>query len=502
MFHNTLDRLLKDLSNAMKKIAIIGGGITGLATAFYLQQCSPGAFEITLIESSSRLGGKITSTHEDGFIVEGGPDSFITHKISALNLCHDLGLGSEIIGSNSSGQTTYVWSRGKLHPMPEGMMLMAPTMMLPFLRSSLISWTGKMRMGMEIFLPPRYAKTDESLSSFVRRRLGTEALEKLAAPLMAGIFAADPEQLSMQSAFPMFLEVEKKNGSLLRGIIQNKRAKKHITANPGPKPVSPSMFMTLRGGLQQLIDTMAARLSLQTILLHHPVLAVTREHDQYAINLSNGLSFRTDEVVFATPAYVTANLIREIDPVLALKLRAIRYVSTATVSLGFKRSDIQLPSNGFGFVVPHTENRQITACSWSSNKFNHRSPSDCALIRVFIGGARAEALAEQDEKALIELARQELRIIMGITATPILAKAYRWHKANPQYDVGHQARVADIEKIVAWHPGLHLAGAAYHGAGIPDCIQSGSKTALEITRKIVHSNIPNIDRPLAVTVQA
>ena len=487
----------------MKKIAIIGGGITGLATAFYLQEYTHGAVDITLIESAPRLGGKITSAQGSGYVVEGGPDSFITKKPAALELCRDLGLNDDLISCNNTKKNTYVWSREKLHPVPEGMMLMAPTMMLPFLRSRLISWPGKVRMGMEIFLSPRCAKTDESLASFVRRRLGKEALDKIAAPLMAGIFAADPERLSLQSTFPIFLEMERKYGSLLRGILQQKRAKEHIPVRPGPKQVSSAMFMTLRGGLQQLVDAIVARLHLQTILLNRHVLTVTRDQEKYRIDLSDGSHFRADEIVFATPAYVTANLIREIDPVLALKLREIRYVSTATVSLGFKSSDIKLPLDGFGFVVPHNENRQITACSWSSMKFNHRAPEGYALIRVFIGGARAEALAEQDEAALLQLARLELCAIMGITATPVLTKVYRWHKANPQYDVGHQARIAEIDKIVAWHPGLHLAGAAYHGAGIPDCIQGAIKVAQSLTRTTQHKqeegNMTEISRRLFVS---
>ncbi len=467
----------------MKKIVIIGGGITGLATAFYLRQSAHAALEITLIESTPRLGGKIVSALENGFVVECGPDSFITQKTAAIALCRDLGLGDQLIGSRS-GTPTYVWDRGELHPIPEGMMLMAPTMMLPFLRSRLISWPGKLRMGMEMFLPRRDETGDESLASFTRRRLGDEALEKIAAPLMAGIFAADPEKLSLQSTFPMFLEMEKKYGSLLRGILKKKQASARGPVPSGPKPLPASMFMTLRGGLQQLVDALAARLHRETILLNCRALNVARQHDRYQIELNDGSCIWADEVVFATPADVTANLVRAIDPVLAFKLRAIRYVSTATVSLAFQRSDLKTPLNGTGFLVPHSADRRITACSWSSQKFSHRAPDEFELIRVFIGGARAEALAEQDDDALIQLARQELRVLMGIAAQPVLARAYRWSKANPQYDVGHAARIAEIERIAAWHPGLHLAGAAYHGAGIPDCISGGMGTAMEIAKRL------------------
>lgn len=470
----------------MKKVVIIGGGITGLATAFYLQEYTQGAVDIRLIESAPRLGGKIATVQENGFLIEGGPDSFLTRKSSMLDLCRKLGLGDQLVGSNHAKQTTYVWSRRNLHPMPEGMMLMAPTMILPFLQSRLLTWRGKSRMGMEVLIPKGTVDEDESLASFVRRRLGKEMLDKIAAPLMAGIFAADPEALSMQSAFPMFVEMERKHGSLLRAIFQQKRMEHNGAMHPGIKQMTPSMFMTLRGGLQQLVDAMASRLHAESVVLNRHVHTVVRDQEQYTVSLSDGSYILADEIVFATPAYVTADLLQQVDPVLALKLRAIRYVSTATVSLGLKSCDIKFPLDGYGFVVPHNENRQITACSWSSTKFDHRAPAGNSLIRVFVGGARAEALAEQGEAALVGLARRELLTIMGITATPVLSKVYRWYKSNPQYAVGHQARIADIDQIVAWHPGLHLAGAAYHGSGIPDCIQDALKVALSIARSTQH----------------
>ncbi|MGC2249636.1 MAG: protoporphyrinogen oxidase [Acidobacteriaceae bacterium] len=479
----------------MKNIVIIGGGITGLATAFYLQQYADAAIDTTVIESSSRLGGKILSAHQDGFTIECGPDSFITQKPAAITLCRDLGLADQLIGS-SIGKPTYVWNRGDLHPLPEGMMLMAPTMMLPFLRSRLISWRGKLRMGLELLVPRREEEGDESLASFTRRRLGAEALEKIAAPLMAGIFAADPERLGLQSTFPMFLEMEKQHGSLLRGILKRNRAKARNPVPGGSKPKPSPMFITLRGGLEQLVDALVARLKPETVLLNRKVVSVNRVLDRYQIDLHDGTRLWADEIVFATPADITADLIRGLDPVLAFKLRGIRYVSTATVSLAFQRSDLKTPLHGTGFLVPHDAKRRITACSWSSQKFSHRAPDDCELIRVFIGGARAEDLAEQPDAALIQIAREELRTIMGIDAEPVLAKAYRWSKANPQYDVGHAARIAEIERLAGWHPGLHLAGAAYHGAGIPDCITSGMNTATKIADRI--SNPEPVNEPAAL----
>lgn len=335
-------------------------------------------------------------------------------------------------------------------------------------------------MGMEPFVRRAKQGVDESLAGFVRRRMGSELLNKIAGPLMAGIHAGDPERLSLRSTFPMFADMEQADGSLVLGMLKRKKAQagKAITAN------RPSMFTTLAGGLQQLPDAIVRQLNPQFLRVNCRVQSLVLEGQQYRIALADGSSLLADNVVFTTPAYATADIIQTLDPALAETLRAIRYVSTSTVSLGFRRSEITCPLNGFGFIVPATEGRRINACSWSSTKFNHRAPEDCVLMRVFVGGALAENLAEQDEAALIELARRELREILGITAIPVLAKAYRWHRSNPQYEVGHSKLLSAIDHAVEAHVGLYLAGAAYRGSGIPDCIQSGRNTALNITQQI------------------
>jgi protoporphyrinogen/coproporphyrinogen III oxidase len=463
----------------MKRVAIIGGGIAGLATAYYLHERGQGAVEYTLIESAPKLGGKITSARENGFVVEGGPDSFLTTKPAALDLCRALGLGDQLIGTNDAGRKVFVWSRGQLRAMPEGVMLIIPTKLMPFITSPLISPLGKMRMGMDALIPPRKDDGDESLSHFVRRRLGAEALDKIAEPMIAGIYVADAENLSLQSTFPRFLDMEKRYGGLLRGVIASKRASNGNRRN-GNGRSAPSMFMTLRGGLQQLVDAVVARLDQDALLLNRSVMCVTRDGNAYDLALSDGAHLRADEIVFATPAYATADFVQQIDPALSTKLYSIRYVSTATVSLGFKRAELTHPLNGFGFVVPRSEHRQILACTWSSTKFDNRAPDGHALVRAFIGGAHAEHLVDHDDAALAEMAREELHAMMGITATPVLTKVYRWQKANPQYEVGHQARVAEIDQLTTQHAGLHLAGAAYHGVGIPDCIESGVRIAEKI----------------------
>ncbi len=310
---------------------------------------------------------------------------------------------------------------------------------------------------------------------------------------MGGIHAADPEKLSLKSTFPMFPEMEKKHGSLVLAMM--KRPKRPVT--PGAKPTP--MFMSLHGGLQRLSDAIVAHLPPQSLRTNCCVLSVSPHGSRYRVALSDGTSILADNIVFATPSYVTADLVQQIDPTLASRLRAIRYVSTATVSLGFKRSDIAHPMQGAGFIVPKSEGQRITACSWSSEKFKHRAPGDCVLLRVFIGGALAEDLAERDETALIELARKELRTIMGITATPVLTKAYRWPKANPQYELGHELRLKEIEQSLTDFPGLFLAGAAYRGSGIPDCIQSGIKVATAIADR-AHAKTPYRDEHQPVCI--
>jgi oxygen-dependent protoporphyrinogen oxidase len=458
----------------MPKTVVIGAGISGLAAAYALQKSQA---DFLLLEASAHLGGKILTYATDGFLMEAGPDSFLTQKRAALDLCRELGLADQLIGSNHTATpATYVLHNGKLHPMPEGMMLMAPTMILPILRSTLISWPGKLRIGLELFIGRNTTDPDESLGHFVRRRFGSELLAKIAGPLMAGIHAGDPDALSLRSTFPIFSDMEKTHRSLVLGMIKRKRAHAAPPAN-GPRP---SMFTTLSGGLQQLPNALAARLNPQHVKCNTPVQSLAAAGTQYRLTLSDGSTLLADKVVFTTPAYVTADILQSLDPALADQLRAIRYVSTSTVSLAFRRSKLTCDLNGFGFIVPATEGRRITACSWSSTKFSHRAPSDYALIRVFIGGIFNEDLAEQDDATLIAIARRELRDIMGITAEPVLARATQWRKSNPQYNVGHSARLDAIDQLVATHPGLYLAGAAYRGSGIPDCIQSGVDTAANI----------------------
>lgn len=450
----------------MKHTVILGGGITGLTAAYALRRCAGGAMRVTLLERSSRLGGKIATAEENGFLMEGGPDSFLARKASTIEICRQLGLEEQLMPTTPGERTTYVWSGGALHPLPLGVKSM--------LRSRLISWPGKMRMGTEMLIPPRSLEEDESLASFVGRRFGKEALDKLAAPLMAGIYSADAAKLSIQSTFPMLPAMEKKHGSVLRGWLRLKNSRKHGGADAG------TMFLTLRGGMQQLAEALAAELPPEDLRLGCPVLAVLPRDGRYEIVLQGGESLLADDVILATPAGVSASQLDLLDPQLAARLRALRCVSTATVSLGYRASDLPAMRKGFGFVVPRQEGRRITACTWSSVKFAGRAPEGHLLLRVFLGGAGAEHVAEQDGAALLSLAKQEVRQAMGIAGEPVTARVYRWEKGTPQYEVGHAERVAEIEALAGAHRGLFLAGAAYHGAGVPDCMQN----ALDVVGKL------------------
>jgi oxygen-dependent protoporphyrinogen oxidase len=451
----------------MKHTIIIGGGITGLAAAYYLQRSTGGAIAITLMEGSQQLGGKITTTRQGGFVVEGGPDSFLARKTITLELCRELGLEDQLQPSRAGKYPTFVWSGGRLHALPMGVG--------PMVRSRLISLRGKLRMGAEVLVPSRQAEGDESVASFMRRRFGNEMLEKLAGPLMGGIYAADPERLSLASTFPFLQLMEKKYGSVLRGWKQARGG--------GKSKGGRSMFLTLRGGMRQLAEALETAIGPGVILRGAQVAAVLPQQGRYEVVLEDGTSYTADDVVFTTPAHVTAGLVEYIDTALAERLREIRYVTTATVSLGYRERDLPGVRDGFGFVVPRTEHRRINACTWCSTKFEGRAPGGQVLLRVFIGGAGAEAYAERTDDALIALARQEVDAAMCVEAEPVLARVSRWQKGNPQYEVGHRERVAELESLAATHRGLYLAGAAYHGAGVPDCIENAQAVVRQLAGK-------------------
>ncbi len=468
----------------MPHVTIIGGGIAGLATAFYLQQKSRESsggdpIDFTLIESAPGFGGKIVTKATDDFVIEGGPDSFVTMKPWGTQLCRDLGLEDQLIPTNDDRRNIFVLNNGKLTPFPGGFRLTVPTEFVPFALSPLISPRGKLRMGLDIFTPRRRSQEDESLGSFIRRRLGNEAVDKIAGPMMAGIYVADPERLSIQSTFPMFVDMEQKYGSLIRGMQAAK--KKRPPSKNGSKP--PAMFTSLKGGMSELVDTLISRLEgdlrpgcrVTGLKYLNPGFEVTFDQPEAP-------PLTTDAVVLAIPAYVAAGLMESINSDLAEMLKQIRYVSTGTVSLGYRRAEVQWQHkfDGFGFMIPKSENRQILACSWSSTKFNHRASDDHVLVRVFVGGDGKGHLVDLPDDKLISLVEAEIADIMHVSIKPVKRQIFRWPRGNPQYDVGHLVRVTEMEKQAASTPGLYLTGSAFRGIGIPDCVKSALSTVDQI----------------------
>jgi oxygen-dependent protoporphyrinogen oxidase len=463
-----------------RHVAIIGGGITGLSAAWYLQQRAAEAGSgvgYTLLEQSDRWGGKIRTERVDGsgddpFIIEAGPDSFLTQKPWALQLAKELGLSERLLDTNDAQRKVFVLKRGRLLPLPDGVLLIIPTEFWSFVTSPLISWPGKLRMGLDFLIPPRTDGQDETIAEFVSRRLGAEAVDQLAEPLMSGIYNAEADRQSVLATFPRFREVEEKYGSLIRGMAATRKARKGA-----PKPEH-AMFVSLRGGTQELVETLVGRLD-GDLRLQTGVERVTRQNGGYELHLTNGKPVRADSVIFTTPAYVTADLLSDLAPGAAARLRAIRYVSTGTLSLGFRRSEVRHPLNGFGLVIPRSEERPINAITWTSTKFNYRAPADHVLLRVFFGGSRHPEMMHKTDAELLAIARSELKALMDIEAEPVLSRIYRWHESNPQYDAGHLDHVSAIEAELP--PGLYVTGSAYRGIGIPDCVYQAQQTTSRVS---------------------
>ncbi len=470
----------------MKHAVIVGGGIAGLATAWHLEKQAKArgqAWRYTLLEASPRLGGKIVTERVDDLIIEGGPDSFVTQKPAGTQLCRDLGLGDQLTGLNH--RPVYVLYRGKLRAMPPGFYLAVPGNLVAFARSPLFSLTGKLRMAMEPFIAAPAERHDESLADFIRRRVGQEVLDRIAGPLMAGIFVADPEKLSMEGAFPHFLDMEQKHGSLIKAVREMRRQRLARAAAAGTKPGAPppSPFLTLRGGLAQLVDALEKQLGGDL----RPGVRVTRlsplgQAGGFDVEVSQGEPLRADAVVLALPAFNTAELVEPFLPRLSELLGTIRYISTATVSLAFRREQLQDAHHldGLGFIVANKEDHQVMACTINSNKFPHRAPEEKLLLRFFVGGYAQEEIAELNDAEMLQAVRGELRDILGIRGEPDVVRIYRWPRGNPQYDVGHLERVARMEALAAEVPGLHLTGSAYRGIGIPGCVANAERTVLEL----------------------
>ena len=459
----------------MKKIIIIGGGIAGLAAAYRIQkEISEGAsLECILLEGGDHFGGKIATKRSDGFIIERGPDSFISQKPAAIQLCQQLGLGDHLVSTNPGTPNTYVYTGGKLVTMPDGLSLMIPTKFLPFAFTPLFSLSGKIRMAFDLLIPRKTDESDESLASFVRRRMGEEALRKMAEPMLAGIYASDPETMSIGSTFPMFVETERKYRSLILGMLARKKA---MLLNASKRPKSNfSLFMTLKDGLGEMVEAVIKKSPDIKFQSRARVESISWKEGDWTVLLEEGGEQKADALILATPGHITARFLESVTPKAAELLKQIKYVSTATVTIAYQKEGFSHALDGFGFVVPKCEGRSILACTWTSSKFPHRTPDGHVMLRCYLGGALQEEIAEKDEETMANLVKQDLKEIMGITEEPVFCKIFHNRKSNVQYEVNHSQRIDTIMQEL--QEGLFLAGSAYRGIGIPDCIQSGTKSA-------------------------
>jgi oxygen-dependent protoporphyrinogen oxidase len=465
----------------MGGVAIVGGGISALACAVVLKERG---VPFTVFEKEKAGAGKLRTESVGDFLIETGPDSFLPEKPWTVQLIQKVGLEEQMLCSNDGHKGTFIFSGGRLHRLPEGVMLMVPTMILPMLRSPLISWPGKLRMGMDLVIPARKAGGDESLESFVGRRLGRECLEKIAEPLVAGIHTSSPDNMSVLATFPRFVEMEKKHGSLIHAMMA--AMKNAPPQNPDSRPMT--YFMSMKRGMQQLSDGCVRFIGHENILYGVEVSRIEKTAAGFRLSLAaSGLHPSSlvphpsyDVVVLATPSYVTAGLVRELDPALAGCLSAIEWSSSGNVSLAFRKADLKAGLPGFGFIVPKVEDRKINAATWSSIKWSGRAPDDHVLVRAFVGGGHHEELVSLPDDELLATVRSGLLEIAGIEAEPVLTRIHRWHRSMPKYTVGHLDRVAAIEAEVAKHPGLHLIGCSYKGIGIGDCVRSGFDAADKI----------------------
>jgi oxygen-dependent protoporphyrinogen oxidase len=459
----------------MTRIAIIGGGISGLAAAFTLEEHRrAGTIDYALYESSPRLGGVLRTEHIQGCVVEAGPDSFLTEKPWAADLCRAVGLGDQLIGSNDADRKTYILVRGRLIPMPDGLMFMVPTKILPTGFSPLFSWSTKLRMAQELFHPPRTAEADESVASLVKRHYGAEMVDCLADPLLSGVYGGEAASLSVRAVLPRFAEMERAHGSLGRAMLAARR-KIPRSANQA----APPLFTSLKNGMQQLVASLIPRLNQPSLITNARVESI--QHDTGGWSVSAGSkSGHFDAVILALPTYAAAQLLSIASPELSAELGAIVYSSSITVGLGYNRDVRQSLPPGFGFLVPRSEGKRLLAATFVHNKFPHRAPEDRAALRCFFAGSTAENIWQLSDDAIIAIVRNELRQILGLRARPLFARVYKWKSAMAQYGVGHLERLDRIERMRQQLPKLALAGNGYRGIGVPDCVRSGQDAVKQV----------------------
>ena len=455
------------------KVVVVGGGIAGLAAARRLEALIREA-ELVVVERDEDLGGKVRTERIGGFVVEEAADSFLTRKERGVGLCEELGLGDELIARRPEHRGSFVRRGNELHPLPEGLTGMIPTSLEALETTELLSSAGKARFAAEVEVPPAPGDEDESVAAFVSRRFGREAYDALVEPLMTGIYGGDGDQLSLQATFPQLRAIEREHGSVLRGL-----------AAPPPSELPP--FLSLRNGMGALVDALVAGLGRVDVRVGQAVARVARHGPGFEVVLADGEAIVADGVVLATPAFVTAELLAGLDRELAETHAEIPYASSVVVSLGYSRADV-VPLDGYGYVVPRAEGGDVLACTWSSQKWEHRAPEGSVLVRVYVGRFGGRDVTTAGGEELVALARDEIAFL-GVAAIPMLTRVHRWTLGMPQYVLGHPDRLERIEAALASHPGLALAGAAYRGVGIPDCIASGEAAAESVARALVGARV-------------
>jgi oxygen-dependent protoporphyrinogen oxidase len=469
------------------RIAIIGGGIAGLAAAYELDKAraAGAAVEYTLFEERPRLGGSLASEIVGGAVLERGPDSFLTEKPAAAELCRELGLGGELIPSNDAARKTYIVTRNRLVALPDGLMFLVPTKLVPTALTRLFSVRTKMRMALELLIPPRPSEGDESVAALVKRHFGQEAVDRLADPLLSGIYGGDATQLSAQTVLPRLVEMETKYGSLTRGMLAAHR-KMRAMAKSSSDGASRggAIFTALRGGMGQLVDAITQRLDADSVRTSTSVNGIEKTAQGWKI-AAGGASENFDALIMAAPAWTAGELLTPVDAELGAELGGIPYSSSITVNLVYDETKIGPLPDGFGFLVPAVEGRAMLACTFVHRKFLGRTPPGKAVFRAFLGGMKRTDLLAESDQALVEVVRREMREILGAKTfgakvEPEFAQVTRWRRAMAQYAVGHKARMQRVNARVAALPGLRLVGNAYDGIGVPDCIRLGRKAAREL----------------------
>jgi len=458
----------------MTQIIIIGGGISGLSAAFTLEQLAAREkldIRTTLLEKDCRIGGKIQSIHEDGFLCEWGPNGFLDNKPNTLDLCRQLNVSDRLLRSNDNARKRFIYSGAQLHQLPES----GPA----FLKSKLISWPGKLRLAGEFLVPAKRGGDDETLADFARRRLGTEALEKLIAPMVSGIFAGDPEQMSLASCFPRIAQLEQEYGGLLRAMVKlakqkkaERKAGKQVASAAGPGGV----LTSFEGGIQDLTDALASALHGE-IRCNSEVTAIRSLGGGYEVSLASGDRLEADLVLCAAPAYALAAMTSSLLPDLGPILEEIPYAVMNVVCFGYQRDKIGHSLNGFGYLIPRREGRHTLGTLWDSSIFPNRAPEDKVMLRSMLGGATNPGAIDLTEAEVIAQVREDLQRIMGISVEPDFVRVFRHHRAIPQYRVGHASRLQALQNQVAEHPGLFVSGNAFFGVGLNDCVNASTLAA-------------------------